>query len=505
MNWAAVGPRLKWILIALGPLMFAAFPALSLFVRNQSEVELGVLWLPLALSLGAATVLFGILLLLTRRQAKAAVLSSVVVLALLYYGVFFDGQSRSIAIVWLLAFAVVAVALVRTARDVGNLGVILAAAAIVMALPQAVHVVTYQAAHPSVSARDRRLWPTTLATPSVANGARRPDIYVIVPDDYARADVMQQYFHFDNRAFEAALEQRGFVLAPQNRSPYSDSESNIAALVNMDYLSNLTRLLGKKSTDVRVVKRVIADNRAARLLSRLGYDYVHIDTDEVTFSGGNPHISPGAPPDSFVNLWLRKSMFHMIGGPIGFNQSSTDARFRTSVRSQFARLSGLRTGARPKFVLFHTLLPHDPYVFDASGHNATLRSSSDRDLSSANGRALYRAQLEYTSKLMLNAVDAILAHATTPPVIVVHADEGFQADPTVFGEAAMKDIRVKGISAMYLPGLDHPGLPNPPNSVNTLRFVFNQYFSAHYNMLDSHSYAETDFPYDFSDEIAVTP
>jgi hypothetical protein len=88
-------------------------------------------------------------------------------------------------------------------------------------------------------------------------------------------------------------------------------------------------------------------------------------------------------------------------------------------------------------------------------------------------------------------------------VIVLQADEGFSSEPEVFGEEAMLDIRVKGLSAFYLPGIDRPGVPDPPNSVNALRFVFNLYLGTHYEMLDSASYAEGDLPYDFSQEIPV--
>jgi len=93
-------------------------------------------------------------------------------------------------------------------------------------------------------------------------------------------------------------------------------------------------------------------------------------------------------------------------------------------------------------------------------------------------------------------IDAILARSKTPPVIVLQSDEGFQAEPETFGEAAMKDVRVKGFLALHLPG-GPARVPQPPNTVNTLRFVFNRYLGTHYPMLPSASYPEGDFPYSF--------
>jgi hypothetical protein len=61
----------------------------------------------------------------------------------------------------------------------------------------------------------------------------------------------------------------------------------------------------------------------------------------------------------------------------------------------------------------------------------------------------------------------------------------------------MRDIRVKGLIAMYLPGQRNARAPAPPNTVNTLRFVFNRYFGTHYPMLRSASFPEGDLPYQF--------
>jgi hypothetical protein len=77
-----------------------------------------------------------------------------------------------------------------------------------------------------------------------------------------------------------------------------------------------------------------------------------------------------------------------------------------------------------------------------------------------------------------------------------------QANPQPFGGAAMEQIRVKGLTALHLPGHARAGVPAPPNTVNTLRFVFNQYLGTHYPMLRSASYPEGDLPYQW-DEMRV--
>ena len=497
MTRATVARVAKQALAVLCPVLFAVFPVVSLFEQNQTEVELSLLWRPLALCMVAALVLLGLFFLIAKRIAKAGVCAVLVVVGFLYYGLYFEERSTWFVLPWLTLFGVGVVAVVRTKRDVANLLVILGVAAAVMVVPQASSVARYQADHPSVSAADSRLWPTALEKPVVASDATLPDIYVIIPDDYARTDVLQQYFHYDDSEFVAQLERRGFVLSEEGRSPYAYSELNIAAMLNLDYLTNWPHVLSRTSEDFNLVKRVSEDNRAARLLTSIGYDYVHIDTDEVTFVGGNPGISPLASPDSFSNLWLAKSVLGQVGGPLGFNEGAMNERFRKSIRSEFSELRSIPTGGGPKFVVFHTLLPHDPYIFGARGQSVTFPASADH--TSTIGMEYYLRQLEYLQGQLLDSIDQILARAETPPVIVLAADEGFEIDPDLVGETATQDIRVKGLNAFYLPGLDQPGVPTPPNTVNTLRFVFNQYLGTHYEMLDSKSHLEGDLPYDFTE------
>jgi hypothetical protein len=229
---------------------------------------------------------------------------------------------------------------------------------------------------------------------------------------------------------------------------------------------------------------------------------VHLDTDEVTFAGGNPGISPFAPPDSFMNLWMRKTLLGPVGGPIGFDRAATDARFRTSIDKVFSRLAATPSQPGRKFVVFHTLLPHDPYVYGANGQPVTFPSSNEDDLGAKLGARYYLDQLKYVNRRLLSSIDAILAHSPRPPVIVLQADEGFQANPDYLGERNTQDVRVKGIVALYLPRLRPGAVPDPPTTVNTLRFVFNRYLGSHYRMLRAASYPEGDLPYQY-DEMRV--
>jgi hypothetical protein len=273
----------------------------------------------------------------------------------------------------------------------------------------------------------------------------------------------------------------------------------------MDYLDGLATVLGEKSQDVRPLKTVIEHNRVRRLLKPLGYRYVQIDSDEVTYAAGNPGISSVATPDSFTSLWLQKSVLSQIGGPFGFNREAADERFREAVRSAFSRLVATAADPGPKLVVFHTLIPHSPYVFGARGQSVTFPSGAEEAPASKLGMRYYVPQLEYLSRKLLETVDAIRAKSKSPPVIVIESDEGFEGvEQSLGSEANVQDVRVKGLIALSLPGVRNPRAPAPPNSVNALRYVLNRYFGTRYPMLRSASYPEGDYPYIW-EEMRVRP
>src|SRR5258705_8425275 len=77
----------------LHPALFAIFPLLSLFVQNESEAELSVLWPLLAWCVAGVAAVYGLFLLVTRRATKAGALTSVIAVGFFYFGIFFENLS----------------------------------------------------------------------------------------------------------------------------------------------------------------------------------------------------------------------------------------------------------------------------------------------------------------------------------------------------------------------------------------------------------------------------
>src|SRR3954447_13077049 len=130
------------------PVLFAAFPVVSLFEHNQSELALGVLWGPLAISVATGAALFAVFALLLKRGAKAGALASLVVVAFFYYGTWYtqvSGLPKGCFIaLWTALFVLGVVAVLRTRRALSNLTPVMTVAAAVVTLIPAAKIVAYQ-------------------------------------------------------------------------------------------------------------------------------------------------------------------------------------------------------------------------------------------------------------------------------------------------------------------------------------------------------------------------
>jgi hypothetical protein len=79
------------------------------------------------------------------------------------------------------------------------------------------------------------------------NPPEKPDIYYIILDGYARADVLSNLYGYDNSDFIKPLEQRGFNMASQSRSNYPRTLLSLASSLNMKYLEPVSEPLRESS------------------------------------------------------------------------------------------------------------------------------------------------------------------------------------------------------------------------------------------------------------------
>ena len=79
----------------------------------------------------------------------------------------------------------------------------------------------------------------TLAQTTVCDTCEKPDVYLIIADEYADSASLKQIFNFDNSAFQNALRSRGFHIVENSKSNYNFTPFAMASLFQMNFLTGI--------------------------------------------------------------------------------------------------------------------------------------------------------------------------------------------------------------------------------------------------------------------------
>jgi hypothetical protein len=494
----------KWILIPWYPLLLAAFPVLALLSGNVGQVQYTAGIRPLVLSLAAALILSLALQIVYRDLHRAAFAAAALVLAFFAYGQVYDVIAAAWKIphftAWMLAtwllLTSLALSLAALRRihfesaaptlNVVSLGLVLFSAVGVARGPVTKAAGGSGAANAPVQALH------------VLQGQTPPDIYYLMPEDYGRADLLQQLFHIDDRPFMQFLEDRGFYVAGCSQSNYVRSELSLGSALNMAYLQDLDPAFAAGSTDQIPIWNAIRYSAVRQVLERAGYKTVAFATGFAwsELDDSDIYLSPSSlwsGLTNFENLLLRTTPVRHLEDVGVLDLDRLDGeRYRERTLFEFDSMEALAHMPGPKFVFVHIISPHPPFVFDADGAptdplyfmNENRQYPKDRYIQG------FRGQVPFINGMLEKAITTLIDESPRPPVIILQTDTG----PWFTGGSDQFKI----INAYYMPG--HTGLLYPGISpVNTFRAVFDGYLGADYPLLDDVSYnSPVPHIYDFS-------
>lgn len=517
--------------IPFHPLLFALFPVLSLLANNAFEVRIADASRALLLLAMAGGLLLGISVLLRERRHMAAMASTAAITLFFSYGHFYEwgrhltgwtlGVVRHRYLLPATLCLVIALVLFLRARPgwAENLTPGLNAASLVLVLIPLTGVVRSEiefirATSPSQDSGSAacEVEGYRFGDESSTEGAARdPDIYYIILDAYARHDVLESTYNFDNRPFLEALEERGFYVAYGSQSNYANTGLSLASSLNMDY-HNFPEDIAKSENPTQHWPS-LSRSKVRRLLECRGYYVAAFDSgyywsgwrDADLFlnpTSGRKETTALAGLNAFeaqlVNTTiLRVAVDAAIALPSFLSpdiQNPADEH-RQRILYAFDTLEGSVSALpSPKFVFAHIVSPHTPFVFGPDGEWRDVEGPFtlvEREATSVLESEAYPAQVQYINKRILSAVDALLASypSERQPVILIQADHG-----TGSGEVD----RMRILNAYYLPDGGDRHLHNTISPVNSFRVVFNHYFGANFELLpDVSCYSTYDHLYDF--------
>jgi hypothetical protein len=277
----------------------------------------------------------------------------------------------------------------------------------------------------------------------------------------------------------------------------------LAATLNMQYLDELTRDVGRVSGDRTPAQEMIREHAVGRFLKSQGYRYYQIGAwydPTRSISIADENLVPGVASEfeSVLNDLTIMPAIDRVRGVVSPEPTERD-RHREGTLFGFRQLRRVATAPGPKFVFAHILLPHDPYVFKADGSPL-----SREEARAVPEEQLYADHLAYLNPQIKEIVGYLLAGPEeTRPIVIIEGDEGplmCRGEDCVTNTQQYLRIRLGNLVAMYLPGVDVV-LPDTFTSVNTFRIVLREYFGADLPPLPDRSFTwpDNDHIYDFRD------
>jgi hypothetical protein len=484
--------------LVIHPFAFAIFPVLFLYSHNVHEILLKWTVVPAAIVLISTFLLFVVLSYLCRSKDKAGLLVSLLLVYFFAYG-HFVGTIRNLAggwkeahswplPVWTVVFVIFSYLSIRI-RRLADITKILNVIAICLVVFPLINIVRFETQVAGLREGASMELAEEFSTVSKVGGIG-PNIYYIILDTYVGNDVLKETFEYDNSWFIGQLGERGFFVAGQSRSNYANTILSLSSSMNYDYLDEFVEHIGAGSTDMRLLRKLLRNNRVFRFLKRYGYS-------TVTF------------PTGYQLTELKNVDFYMFGGllllddfsseliyntPVAAlvqlftNQSFKDVLHRRRILYSFDHLADTVKMEPPIFVFAHVVCPHEPFIFDKDGNSISLVKKFG-DYSS---KEAYVGQIKYVNKRVIEVVDNLLANSAQRPIIILQADHGMRwrldrkqperNTPQIYKEC------FSILNAYYLPDCDYSQFYDSISPVNTFRVIFNHYFGTEFELLKDGSY-----------------
>lgn len=491
-------------LLLLYPFLFVVIPVLNILTQSPGGSNLGDSALVMAVLLAACAALYALLVVATGGRWSNPLVPLTLFLAVLsFYGwdllpesVHRLGRQTPAPLVAGLGVAVLLAtaggvwwlarrprALTRVATFLTISGALLVAMSCIRIVAAEIHA--RRVLRGSNLARELAQ-PVGKTPPASAPQSRRPDIYLIVLDEYANSEVLKEVFSFDNRAFEDSLRNLGFTVPRLVRSNYVHTLLSLPSLLNFSHLTRLTEELGARETDPTLPDYLVENNRTTAFLRERGYRFLFFPSQWWISTAHNRNADWEFQPWSGINLAREATRsdlrrFLVRSTLLDFVSRGNHAWDADHVRRTLTELEHVPERPEPTFVFAHVLNPHGPYVFRPDCR--TLNAKSAGDPSSPREHP-YVGQIQCLNRLVLHAVTTLLQRSPEPPVIVLQGDHGSNllryssAKSAGAVSPAQARERFGAFGAYYVPNGGARLFADTVTIVNVFRKVLNQYFDA---------------------------
>jgi hypothetical protein len=312
---------------------------------------------------------------------------------------------------------------------------------------------------------------------SACNNCPKPDIYLILADEYAGEQELAELFNFDNSRFYNELKKRGFYTVEKSISNYNFTHFSMASMLNMEFLNNINRK-NSNVDDMNQSFKTIKDSKLFKFLTAQGYKIYNYSVFDFH---GQPSIArPTLLPiktkplisQTFLYRMQRDLWYHLV----------TDLKIKSVIDKSLMAdnsnnnklynrtLEAARNkDVQPKFVYTHLVLPHYPYYNNSDGR---LRPPDSLTRELILNPDAYIEYLRFANTRLLQLIDSIKYISSTPPVILLMSDHGCRE--------SIKGIEEKyqfmNLNSVYFPDSNYTGFYKGMSMINQFRVILNNRF-----------------------------
>ena len=476
----------KFLIAALQVCLVAAFPAIFLYCRNADQADFYEIVPALLLFCGMGLFLLLCSLIVTRSSEKAVISATILTLVMTNFS-FLESLLKlpfpyikywhampiilviALHIVWLIFKFLDKDLLAEIAKVVGLVFGVLVMLNIVMSVPK---IITRIEAKQELNAIDQAQQNVNV----VEGENKKPNIYLLLFDEYANFPQMEEYYGYDNAPLREFLDQYNFNVSYPSQNESVNTVTIITNLVNLDYIVE-----DETTTDAE--KEVLRKNGALySLLKEYGYDIQTIETgdflsDNSIGASSQKNQAGTVNGETLAYLAINKSVFYPF-----YTLSVADTVKDVVNLANYIASDEFVISDGNTFTMIYFLFPPQPFVVDEDGNPISVSHSVDWE-----DNQYYLGQYKYATKLMLPMVENIIEKDPNA-VILLQSDHGARAagaDSKPSGKFTFEAMK-NPLNAVYFAGeeLNIEGL----SSVNTLRTILNKTLGTDLAMLSVPEY-----------------
>lgn len=475
--------------IPIYPFLIGAYSVLTLGAHNISQINIPVIWRPLAFSLLLTGAVLGLSYLLLQDWHRVAVATAIFLLLFFSYGqvhsqfekVTILGISpfrhRVLVTFWGILLIASTVWAWRWLKSPASWTPSLNLISALLVLYPSYTIISTGAAQKIASARIEKPF-------LIAVTGNTPNIYYIILDGYGRHDLLRDKFDYDNSDFINGLKERGFYIHECSQSNYSYTQVSLPSSLNMAYLDDLSIDLEARFDPSFLLKHgavrsFLEEHGYKTAAVPTGYPWTEWTDANVYFMTERDQVGLTDFEALLVQTTMLEPLWDHLADSLGTTQHLAERR-RFLTRNALEALKAFPQLNGKFFVFVHIIVPHPPYLIGPNGQNVLYLPDEIPDDLERKG---YADQARFISGQMLEVIDVILAESDQPPIIIMQGDHG--PPPNLITPAE----RMQNLNAIYLPGINVEKVLYPSMTpVNTFRVVLNEFFGQHLPLLEDRSF-----------------